>query len=65
MNKIPMNVPVFIRSSEEEQTSVLYSKAKLKIFYVGETADHRIFTKEFSDKLYASMLAKQSDNDKN
>ena len=55
MNKIPMNVPVFIRSSEEEQTSVLYSKAKLKIFYVGETADHRIFTKEFSDKLLETL----------
>ena len=55
MNKIPMNVPVFIRSSEEEQTSVLYSKAKLKIFYIGETADHRVFTKEFSDTLLETL----------
>ena len=55
MNKFPMNVPVFIRSCEEEQTSNLYTKAKLKIFYVGETADHRLFTKDFSEKLLESL----------
>ena len=46
-----MNVPVFIRSSDEEQTSTLYTKAKLKIFYIGETADHRLFTRDFADKI--------------
>ena len=55
MNKIPMNVPVFIRSSNEEQTSNLYTKAKLKIFYIGETEDHRLFTKDFADKLIESL----------
>ena len=55
MNKIPMNVPVFIRSSDEEQTSTLYTKAKLKIFYVGETADHRLFTRDFADKILETL----------
>ena len=55
MNKIPMNVPVFIRSSDEEQTSTLYTKAKLKIFYVGETADHRLFTRDFAEKLLETL----------
>ena len=50
-----MNVPVFIRSSDEEQTSTLYTKAKLKIFYVGETADHRLFTRDFAEKLLETL----------
>lgn len=49
-----MNVPVFIQSGEE-QVSSLYTKAKLKIFYIGETADHRLFTKEFSEHLVESL----------
>ena len=32
-----------------------YSKAKLKIYYIGETVDKRLFTKEFSDKLLSSI----------
>ena len=55
MNKIPMNVPVFIRSSNEERTSNLYEKAKLQIFYVGETSDHRLFTEDFANKIIETL----------
>jgi hypothetical protein len=33
----------------------LYSYAKLKIFYIGQTGDKRLFTKEFSDNLLKSL----------
>lgn len=55
MNKIPMNVPVFIRSSNEEQTSNLYTKAKLQIFYIGETGDHRLFTEDFANHIIETL----------
>ena len=55
MNKIPMNVPVFIHSSNEEQTNPLYTKAKLQIFYIGETADHRLFTEDFANKIIETL----------
>jgi hypothetical protein len=32
-----------------------YSKAKLKVFYKGETADHRYFSDEFSEELIKSL----------
>lgn len=52
MNKIPNSVPVFIQDLKSNKN---YSTAKLKVFYVGETEDHRLFTKEFSDKILESL----------
>lgn len=51
MNKIPISVPVYIEQFVEGSPADRYSKAKLKVFYIGETADHRLFTKNFSDKV--------------
>lgn len=51
---IPVNVPVFI-SDTESCGNGKFTKAKLKIFYEGETVDHRLFTKEFSDELLKTL----------
>ena len=54
--KIQTSVPAFIQKFEgNKEENKRFSKAKLKIFYIGETADHRLFTKEFSDKLIKSL----------
>ena len=56
MNKIPSNVPVFIKDIEQQDDGIkTYTKAKLKVFYVGETPDHRLFTKDFSDKVIQTL----------
>lgn len=55
MYKIPMNVPVFIQDVVQDDERALYSKAKLKVFYIGETADHRLFTKDFSEKVIETL----------
>lgn len=55
---IPTSVPVFIQTSNENADNASngkFTKAKLKVFYVGETSDHRLFTPEFSDKLLESL----------
>lgn len=54
MKKIPNNVPVFIQDLKSEENA-RYSTAKLKVFYQGETADHRLFTKAFSDKIIETL----------
>lgn len=54
MKKIPSSVPVFIQDLQSEPNS-RYSTAKLKVFYEGETGDHRLFTKEFSEKLIKTL----------
>ena len=53
MKKIPTSVPVFIQDLECQNDR--YSTAKLKVFYVGETGDHRLFTRDFSEKLVQSL----------
>ena len=56
MNKIPSNVPVFIKDIEQQDDGMkTYTKAKLKVFYIGETPDHRLFTKDFSDKVIQTL----------
>ena len=53
---IPTSVPVFIQTAESDAPSNgKFTKAKLKIFYLGETSDHRVFTSAFSDKLLESL----------
>lgn len=53
MQKIPTNVPVFIQNLENQNGK--YSKAKLKVFYVGETQDHRLFTEEFAEAVAKTL----------
>ena len=52
--KINFSIPVTLFDYRESENS-LYSYAKLKIFYVGMTGDKRLFTKQFSDKLLATL----------
>lgn len=51
VNLIPAS---FVEISPQSDND-LYSRATLDVFYVGETADHRKFTKEFSDKLLETI----------
>ena len=51
---INYSIPVFI-SDFKEMANSSYSFAKLKVFYIGETADKRLFTKEFSDKVIKTL----------
>ena len=55
MNKFLTSIPVFIDSFEQNNENSRYTTAKLKVFYIGETADHRLFTKEFSDKVITTL----------
>lgn len=48
-------IPASFVEIAPQTPSDLYSRATLDVFYVGETADHRKFTKEFSDKLLESI----------
>lgn len=48
------SIPAFIDNLVPDAANTKYSKGKLKMYYIGETVDHRVFTKEFSDKLLAT-----------
>lgn len=50
-NSIPAS---FVEIAPQTSDS-LYTRGTLDVFYVGETADHRVFTKEFSDNLLKSI----------
>lgn len=50
-NSIPAS---FVEIAPQTSDS-LYTRGILDVFYVGETADHRVFTKEFSDNLLKSI----------
>ena len=52
--KINFSIPVTLFDYRVSDNP-LYSFAKLKIFYVGQTADKRLFTKEFSDRLIGTL----------
>lgn len=52
--KVNFSIPVTLFDFRESDNS-LYSYAKLKIFYIGETGDKRLFTKSFSDQLLESL----------
>lgn len=49
------SIPAFVDELVQDNTNAKYSKAKLKMYYVGETGDKRLFTKEFSDKLISKI----------
>lgn len=53
MKIIPSSVPVFIQDLESQNGK--YSKAKLKVFYVGETPDHRLFSKNFAEEVVKTL----------
>ena len=53
MKMIPSSVPVFIQDLESQNGK--YSKAKLKVFYIGETPDHRLFTKDFAEEVIKTL----------
>mgnify|MGYP007010846777 CR=1 FL=1 len=48
------SIPAYLSdfSTQDDQRTI----AKLKMFYVGETGDGRVFDKEFSDKLVNKWL---------
>jgi hypothetical protein len=50
-----LSLPAYFTSISPNSESPLYTRGKLKIFYVGETVDHRIFTEEFSKKLMRTL----------
>ncbi|MBR4328766.1 MAG: hypothetical protein IKP71_02845, partial [Candidatus Riflebacteria bacterium] len=56
MNKIKINtnIPAYLTdftSTENEK----FTRAKLKVFYIGETADHRLFPEKFSKKVIKTL----------
>ena len=51
VNSIPAS---FVEIAPQTPDS-LYTRGILDVFYVGETADGRLFTKEFSDKLLQTI----------
>lgn len=53
MNKT--SIPAFVENFTADTENAKYSKAKLKMYYIGETVDHRVFTKEFSDKIISTI----------
>lgn len=42
-------------SAKEKGSNEMFSRGKLKVFYKGETADHRYFSDEFSNELIKSL----------
>lgn len=50
-----LSLPAYFTSISPNSESPLYTRGKLKVFYVGETVDHRIFTEEFSKKLMRTL----------
>lgn len=57
--KISLSVPATIYSFGETEKILSHNKyvthCKLKIFYVGQTPDKRVFTKQFSDQLLQTL----------
>ena len=53
MNK--NSIPAFIENLAVDTENAKYSKAKLKMYYIGQTADKRLFTQEFSDKILSTI----------
>ena len=53
MNK--NSIPAFIENLAVDTENAKYSRAKLKMYYIGQTADKRLFTQEFSDKILSTI----------
>jgi hypothetical protein len=57
---INLSVPVLVTPIVDSKFTEVFenehvTKCKLKVFYVGETGDGRVFTKDFSEKLLTSL----------
>ena len=42
-------------SQEEHKETERFTRGKLRVFYKGETPDHRLFTESFSNKVIESL----------
>lgn len=49
------SIPAFVEELTPDTSNAKYSRGKLKTYYIGETSDKRVFTKEFSDKLLSTI----------
>lgn len=47
--------PAYLSDFLQDTKQKNFSRGKLKVFYIGETADHRYFSKDFGKKLIASL----------
>ena len=45
----------FVAANDDETPNEVFSRGKLKVFYKGETADHRYFSDAFAEKLLKSL----------
>ena len=52
---IKFSVPMKFVGFEQSETNPHAITSKLRVYYVGETADGRVFTKDFSDKLIKTL----------
>ena len=41
----------FVAANDDDTPNEVFSRGKLKVFYKGETADHRYFSDAFAEKL--------------
>lgn len=56
MERIKINTSIPAMLTDFEQTeNEQFSRAKLKVFYIGETADKRLFTEDFSKDIVKSL----------
>jgi hypothetical protein len=49
------SLPASFVAVSENSESPLYTRGKLRVFYQGETADHRLFTESFSQELLKTI----------
>lgn len=49
------SLPASFVAVSENSESPLYTRGKLRVFYEGETPDHRLFTKSFSQELLKTI----------
>lgn len=66
--KNPFSLPAAFVSASADSDNPLFTRAKLKVFYVGETADKRLFSKDFANKLlktlpYSPVVSKYNEKD--
>ena len=45
----------FVAANDDDTPNEVFSRGKLKVFYKGETADHRYFSDAFAEKLLKSL----------
>ncbi len=57
MNRKTVNftIPAKLSGFTQDSTNQNFSRGKLSVFYIGETEDHRCFTKDFAKELIKSL----------